>query len=132
MKLNGADVLLKEMKAFGPTVSKKAGDAGVRRAAMFLRREFRRAAPRETGTLRKAIKYKYSRRLGKAWVGLRERYYYKTLEFDSARGQAMRPFMERAWDKDKRGVADLIIRETRKALYVEAGKVAARTRMRRR
>jgi len=131
MKLNGVTELLKDMKAFGPTVSKKAADVGVRKAAAMLRREFKKAAPKRSGTLRKAIKLKYSRRSGKAWVGLRERYYYKTLEMQSERGAPLHPFFEKTWNRHKNTAADMIVSETRKALYTEAGKVMARSRMRR-
>ena len=132
MKLQGADVLLKEMKAFGPTVSKKASATGVRKAGALLRRKFKAAAPRSSGKLRKSIKMKYSRRSGKVWVGLRENYYYKTLEFGRKGGAPLHPFFERTWNEHKGQAAQLIINETRKALYVEAGKVMARTRTRRR
>ena len=131
MKLQGADALLKDLKAFGPSVSQKAAKTGVRKAAQYLRREFKREAPRVSGTLRKSIKLKMGRD-GKAWVGLRERYYYKTLEFGRKGGPPLHPFFERVWNQHRGQAAQMIVDETRKAVYVEAGKVYARSRTRRR
>lgn len=132
MKLVGMDALLKDMKAFGPTVAKKGADVGVRKAAQMLRKKLRHAAPRKSGVLRKSIGYKYSRRTGRAWVGLRERFYYKTLEFDSNRGKALHPFFKKTWEANKREAAQMIVDEARKALYKEAGKVMARSKTRNR
>lgn len=132
LTLNGADVLLKEMKAFGPTVAEKATVTGLRKASRLLAKEFKRSVPnstgRSTGRLRRQIKYKVSRRAKKAWVGLRKGrgetnilYYYKTLEFGRDGGPPLAPFMALAWNDVRASAADLIIEETRKALYVEAG-----------
>lgn len=127
MKLAGIDALLKDMKAFGPTVAKKGADAGVRKAAQMLRKRLRHAAPRKSGVLRKSIGYKYSRRSGKAWVGLRERFYYKTLEMNTAKGAPTHPFFEKTWNAHRKEAAQMIVDEARKALYTEAGKVMARS-----
>ena len=138
MKLVGADILQKELKAFGPTVGKKGGQKGVRKGAQMLRRELRRAAPKRSGTLRKALQIKVSRRNPIAWVGLRKikgepkgRWYYRTLEFGREGGQPLHPFFEKAAENVSQSVAQTIVSEARKALYEEAGKVLARTRFRR-
>ena len=133
IELVGAKELSKQLKEFGPKVSKRAANTGIRKAAMQVRREFKAAAPRgKTGNLRRSIKMKYSPRSGRAWVGLRDRFYYKTLEFDSARGRPLYPFMEKAWNKIRKNVAQMMITETRKALYEEAGKEFIRSKARNR
>ena len=132
MKLEGVEGLLKDLKALGPRAATRAGDTGTRKAAMLLRRRLRNSAPRQSGNLRKAIKYKYYKKSGKAYVGLRERYYYKTLEFGRKGGPPLRPFFEKAWKKSRREVTRVMIEETRKAVYFEAGKVYANSLRRRR
>lgn len=121
MELKGAKELADQLKKFGPKVSRKAADKGVRKAALYARREFKAAAPRRSGQLRKAIKFKYSVKSGRAWIGLRERYYYKTLEYGRKGGSPMHPFFARAWRRIRRKVASTIVEETRTALYEEAG-----------
>ena len=94
IELNGVQLLQKELMRFGPVVAKKGRDTGIRTAAVHMRRELKAAAPRgKTGELKKNIGYKYSRKSGKAWVGLRPRtkrkgygtkggvFYYKVLDF---------------------------------------------------
>ena len=140
MELIGAKQLMADLKKFGPKVAKRAGNKGTRKAAMFLRREFKAAAPKRTGTLRRAIGFKYSVRSGRAWVGLRKtgadtkafgsgaqiRYYYKTLEFGRAASKRaagsppMHKFFERTWERNKRRAASIMIKETQAAVIEEA------------
>jgi hypothetical protein len=133
IELQGADFLLKQMKAFGPTVSKKATKTGIRKAANKLARTLRNAAPSRTGTLKKQIKAKIGKR-GIAWVGLRKGrgetqvlFYYKVLDMDSARGKAVAPWFLKAAEASAKETSDTIIRETTKALYSEAAKVYERS-----
>lgn len=132
MELEGADDLIRELKRFGPAVANKAGDKGLREAAKVVRQQFKAAAPIETGHLRSAMTFRYYPRAKKAIVGLGKSgkrfangrakipFYYKTLEFRSARGAAMHPFMEQAWNRVRENVARLIITETKKAVNEEA------------
>lgn len=136
LELKGVDFLLEKLEAMGPTVSNRAASRGVQKAAMYVRKELRKEAPKgPSGNLRKSIiskSYGRAARGGKkkAYVGLRKirgesqgRWYYRTLEFPHARGEAYNPFFERAWDNCKRKAAQMIIDETTKALYAEAAKV---------
>jgi HK97 gp10 family phage protein len=136
LELKGADFLLKKLEAMGPTVSNKAARRGVTKAAMFARRELRKAAPDgPSGNLKKAISYKTYGRPAKggpkiAYIGLRKqkgedrgRWYYRTLEFPHARGAPYNTFFESAWNGIKGKVAQMIVDETTKALYAEAAKV---------
>jgi hypothetical protein len=135
MKLQGADFLSQQMKAFGPTVSEKAGRKGVGKAAQMVRRSMRQASPKPiTGKLRKALSYKtYGRKQGTsktAYVGLRKirgesrgRWYYRTLEMPHKGGAPYNPFFKDAWESSKKQAAQIIIDATATALYAEAAKV---------
>lgn len=133
VELQGADFLLKQMKAFGPTVEKKATKTGVGKAARKMAKNIRNAAPKNTGRLRRQIGAKVGR-TGIAWVGLRKGKgetqvlgYYKTLDFDHKRGKAYNPWFLKAAEASTNEAADTIIKETTKALYSEASKVHKRS-----
>lgn len=133
MKIDGIDFLSKQMKAFGPTVSKKATKTGVGKAARRMARHVRNAAPSRTGRLKKQIGAKVGRN-GIAWVGLRKPKsetnllgYYKTLDLDHQRGRAYNPWFENAVESFSGEASDMIVRETTKALYAEATKVYKRS-----
>lgn len=146
-ELHGARELARELAKFPDRVARRAADRGIRRTAVLLRREFRAAAPIGTGHLRSAITYRYSARTGRAYIGLGKSgkkfegagghrgvpFYYKTLEFDTARGPALRPFFERTWNRVRMSTARNLIREVKTALAFEAGKEYQRSlaRMRR-
>ena len=131
-KLTGVSELNQLLATFSDNVKRRATDTGLRRAGARLRTAFRRAAPRQTGTLRNSIGSRFNKRDGKVYVGLGTRFYYKTLEFNTKRGAAMNPFMEAAWKSNREGISQLIITETKKSLYQEAGKIYARTKARKR
>jgi len=133
IELEGADFLLKQMKAFGPTVEKKATKTGVGKAARKMARNIRNAAPKQSGRLRRQIGVKVGRK-GIAWVGLRKGKgesqflgYYKTLDFDNKRGKAFNPWFLKAAEASSDEAADMIIKETTIALYAEATKVYKRS-----
>lgn len=128
--LKGGKELAALLKEFPARTQVRVTKTGLRRAANRTRLILQRAAPKVSGKLRKAIKVKMGRK-GKAWIGLRERYYYKTLEFDSARGAPLHPFFLAAWTANEQQVAQMLIDETRKALFVEAGKIRAKANFRR-
>ena len=132
MKLKGAAELLRDLKTFGPRVADQASAKGLRKAGQYLSREFKMAAPRQTGNLRKSIGYKYSRRSRRVYVRLRRNFFYKTLEFGRNGGPPLNPFFERVWKQHSEQAAQLVVDETRKAVYYEAGRMYARSARRRR
>lgn len=134
MKLVGADFLAKQMKAFGPTVSKKAAKTGLRKAGLELRKALWREAPRRgnPSKLKKSIGLKsYGKwKNPSVFVGLRKAkgesrglWYYRTLEVDHARGKAYNPFFEKTYNRHRRRIAKYIVSGTTKAIYTEANKV---------
>lgn len=134
MKLVGADFLSKQMKAFGPTVAKQAAKTGLRKAGLELRKQLWRAAPKRSNPskLKKSIGLKsYGKWKNPAvFVGLRKAkgesrglWYYRTLEFDHARGKAYNPFFDKTYNRHRRRIAKYIVSGTTKALYTEATKV---------
>lgn len=145
-KLDGVDFLQSEMQKFGPKISRAAGDQGTRAAARMMARQLRNAAPRgDTGTLRKSIGFKYSKKTGWAKVGLQKTrgikgsgipFYYKTLEFGRKpyirRGHryegtsAMKPFFGKTVARLAPSASQKMIDETLSALYNESRKVYQR------
>ena len=137
-KLQGVDALIKEMKGFGPTVADKAADRAIKGTARRYLTKLRRAAPKDSGRLRKALRVRYSRKAKKAWIGLGKirgetqiRQYYKTLEMNTARGAPLHPWMKRHFESMQRELASEIIKHTRLELYKEAGRIHARQRLKR-
>ena len=133
IELQGADFLLKQMKAFGPTVEKKATKTGISKAARKMAKRIKSAAPKRFGRLRRQIGAKVGKR-GIAWVGLRKGRgesqvlsYYKTLDFDHKRGKAYSPWFLKAAEDAADEASDTIIKETTIALYAEATKVYKRS-----
>ena len=124
------------LKKLGPKVEYRAAKKGLTKAASRLRTRLRQAAPKRTGMLRQAIQVGSSRRNPIKWVGLRPikgraknpkprkyqtPYYYVVLE--------RRPetaFFAKTVEKATPEILRLMKTETRKALYFEAGKMAAR------
>lgn len=129
-KIQGAQQLQELLKTFPDKVKQRATDSGVRQAGARLRTAFRRAAPRKTGTLRNSIGSRLNRKTGVVRVGLTTRFYYKSLEMTTKRGAPLRPFFEAAWKQNREQASQLIITNTIKELYREAGKVYARTKAR--
>ena len=145
MQLVGVQEIKALFAEYPARVVELAARTGLRQSAKVLRNHLRDAAPRRTGKLEQAINYKRARGRNKFSprykVGLQKirgdvgkkggpakvRYYYKTLEFQSERGPAMHPFFQATYDAHRRDVAQLIIDETRKAVYSEAGKIHRKT-----
>ena len=138
LHLADPSALIKDMYAMGPTIAKKGGQVGVRKAATELRKRLRAAAPKRTGTLRKVLQFKHSRRRATSWVGIKKRKgdpaalnYYATLERGRQGSAPFHPFIERTINNSKSDLFKIMVSEARKALYVEAGKVYARSKTRR-
>ena len=141
IKLEGTDFLLKQMKAYGPDVSKRAADTGVREGAKLLARQLRNATPRRTGRLRKQIGFKYYKKSGFAKVGLRKGKgesqllaYYKTLEFGrrphkrGAGTAPMNPWVGKVAARMAAPVTQHIVDKATEAVFYEAQKVYQKSR----
>lgn len=138
MQLEGVDELLKTFKQFGPLVAKRAGVTGVRKAATYVRKNLKADAPKVSGTLRKSIGYKKLRQRGRndsavAYiVGLRKRYYYRTLEFGNKRVSfPTHPFAGRSFQRSSSTAVRIMIKGMKDAVYFEAGKSYRRSLQRR-
>ena len=128
VEVQGLKELKDIMDTFPGKVKKRAANAGISKAAGRMRTYLRRASPKRSGELRRSIGVGRSRRTGSAWVGLRKNYYYKRLEFDYDGTHA---YFEKAIEKHSPEILQMIINETEKALYREAGKALARSKRRR-
>lgn len=147
IKLQGVEFLQKQMKAYGPDVSKRAGDTGVREGAKMMARSLRNAAPRRTGRLRKQIGFKYYKKTGWAKVGFRKGRaesqllgYYKTLEFGRrpyskrsngasyAGSPPLNPFFAKQYARLAPSVSQHVIDKATEAVFYEAQKVYQRGR----
>ena len=124
--LKGAEELQRLLRSMPNNVQKRATLRGLRRAAAKLRTLIRRDAPRETGLLRRSIGIKKLRN-GAFDVGLMQNYYYKVLDLVSAKGRPLKPWFEQSVNRHSRHASKLIMEETEKAIYYEAGKIHART-----
>jgi hypothetical protein len=126
IELVGARELNELLNQFPGRVAVAARKTGIRRAAAKMRTYLRRAAPKRSGELRKSIGVAFSKR-GTAYVGLRTRYYYKTLEFGRRGGPPLHPFFLATVERHKAEIAQMMVDEARKALYREAGKAFAQS-----
>lgn len=141
LELVGGKELAKLLQELPADIARRARRRGVRRAALKLRNKLRRDAP-ESGldtsgrgkdpTLRKSIKHK--NRKVKSYVGLATRFYYETLDLQSARGAPLAPWFEKSAERHAPEAGRLIVDETNKAIAFEAGKAYRRSleRVRRR
>jgi len=146
-KIEGADALKKMLEQLPDAVQRRAVNTGLGKAGGRLRTYFRRAAPREEGTLRKSIGIKRDRKTGQVKVGLMTRFYYKVLEYGrkphtrrhknaisrfggyNVKGSPpMSKFFENVWVTRKAEITKMILDETWKAVSTEAGKIYARSR----
>lgn len=133
--------LQRELVKFGPRVDNRARKTGLRKTSQAVRRHLKSKAPEgETGNLRKSIGYKVARRSPRAWIGLRDRFYYKTLEFGrkehTRRGAViaeqppMNQWFSRAWRVIENRIQSMLINEYRKATLTEARKEYQRSKAR--
>lgn len=152
IQIIGADFLAKELMKFGPVVAKRGRDVGIREACKYMRRELKKDAPTgKTYLLKRNIGYKYSRKAGKGWVGLKPQkkykgsgtkgglFYYKTLDLGRpqytrpVRGNQpatgpMNPWFVASARRASNESAQIIIDRTLKGIYEESGKVRARSK----
>lgn len=127
LTVSGMDSLSKTFKEMPADVRKRAEKRGLRRAAAKLRTAIRRDAPNpQTRNLRRSIQVK-RRRNGSFGVGLYDRYYYKTLDLNSARGEPLNNWFEASVNRHKQTALDLTMDELKKALAYEAGRALARS-----
>jgi hypothetical protein len=146
IQLAGVEELKKLLETYPEKVALKAQKRGLTRGAARLRTYFRAAAPKKSGKLRKDIKYKTA--LGSAGskviVGISKRHYYKVLDigrqpyeksakrggkkYRYAGSPPMRPtYFADVWYSKRESIAQLIIDETRTALYQEAANIHSKT-----
>jgi hypothetical protein len=140
--IKGADELISFLKQAPEQLAVKSGRVGATRASARLRTLIRRAAPRKTGKLRAEIKSKTSRRAAVAWVGLKGRFYYKTLEFGrkahkrkghpvaASPDMARFAFFKKAVDAHRATIFQMMIEQTRAALIKETVRLSARAGIR--
>lgn len=137
MQLVGAAQVHTLLAAYPVMVQKAAERTGMRKSSKVLAMYLQQAAPAKTGMLRKAMRVKKVRAprgLLKYQVGLRSakgeskvRFYYKTLELQSKRGAPLHPFFMQTWEAHKVEIAQLIVDNTRQAVYDEAARIYRRT-----
>lgn len=144
VELKGAIELEKILESLAPRVSRRVTKAGMSKAGGRLRTAMRRDAPRgPSGRLKKTIGLKRYRKIPKIKIGLYGktpgdgkqagkydgiRYYYKTLDYDSARGAALNPWFHASAERHGDGARQIVVNETIKAVYVEAGKSYAKSK----
>jgi hypothetical protein len=122
VNIQGADMLKQLLKTVPENVERRAINTGLSKAGARLRTYFRRAAPKKSGKLFKALGVKRDRKTGHVSVGLMSRFYYKTLDFTTKRGPPLNPYFEKVWEQRKEEITQMVLNETLKALFVEAGK----------
>jgi len=127
--LQGAQELEKLFKAFPDSVVKRAKKTGLRKAGSRMRTLIRGDARKfkRTGRLVKSLKLKVHKN-GSVSVGLKERFYYKTLDMKFRSGGNYRPWFAASVSRHARTIVPIMIRETQLALTVEAGKAYARNK----
>lgn len=126
-KLEGADELKKIFDEFPAKTVKRAQKTGLSKAGSRLRTLIRRDAPRISGDLRRAIKVKRHRN-GSVSVGIKEKYYYKTLEFMYPSGGEYHPWFMKSIERHGASISQLVLNETKLSMYNEAGKAYSRSR----
>jgi len=126
-KLEGAKALEKIFETFPFAVVKRTRRVGLRRSGARMRTYMRNDAPRRSGNLRRALR---SRQLksGAVTVGLKDRFYYKTLDLHTARGAPLAPWFENSVERHAPVISQMIVNETKMAINVEAGKAYSRSK----
>lgn len=129
LKIQGLDTLNQILKELEPRVRNTVIKRGFRQTAAKMRSNIRKDARsfKRSGTLAKSIGVKYSRRQIRAWVGLTTNYYYKTLDLNSNRGSAMRPWFEESVRRHTATFVHDMRENIRSAIFEEAGKAYARS-----
>ena len=127
-KVTGIKTLQEILKVTPKNIETRVAKKGITKASSRMRLRVRQAAPKVTGTLRKAIQVSKSKRYPIAWVGLKKikgeskvRNYYNKLE----KGQ--NAFFAEAVRAASPEVLNILKSETIAALYEEAGKQYAKS-----
>jgi len=126
-KLEGALELEKLFESFPHTVVKRTRRTGLRKAGARMRTMIRRDAPRRSGNLRKSLKSKQLKS-GAVTVGLKERFYYKTLDLHTKRGAPLHPWFGDSVSRHSPAISQMIINEARAAIHAEAGKAYSKSK----
>lgn len=122
VNIQGADMLKELLSVLPDNIERRVINTGLSKAGGRLRTYLRRAAPRKTKTLFNSIGIKRNRKTGHVSVGLMTRFYYKTLDYTTKRGPPLRPYFEKVWETRKEEITQMVLNETLKAIFVEAGK----------
>lgn len=135
IKLEGFDVLARELRELPERIAKNALRAAVNAGASEVRKEVRLRAPVDTGRLRRAV---YQKQIGEASslyrqvyvVGVRsgarrgkdgtknrsqDAFYWRFLEFGT-RYIAARPFLRPAFEAQKRAAIDAMAKKLRERI----------------
>jgi hypothetical protein len=157
--LKGWEQALRILPQFEEKTAQRIKSKSLSSAGARMRTYMRRAAPEQTGTMKKSIKTWKNKQTKEQMVGLADRFYYKTLEFGrkahtrsppnfvgpKLKGKRrmrregpqtvkvkatgpLRPWFFRAYDAHKNEVAQVLIDEIKKNIYIEAGKIYAQNR----
>ena len=129
MELHGANALSKILKELPITMQARIRKTGIRKGASKYRTLLRRDAPRQSGEFRKSLTVRPSKKWPYAWIGLHTRYYYKLLDMTGVTraGKYHVWFVESA-KRHAPTIAKIVIKETKTALFNEAGKSYARSK----
>jgi|GEM_PF-6027143 len=135
LQLNGCKELQALLETYPQIVIEAAARTGLRKAGRKLRASIQ--VPHRTGRLDSAVKVRGGKVRGtsaRLFVGLSKargervvRSYYKTLEMPSRRGGPLRPFLLQPYLAQKEALAQLIIDETRNAVYAQARRIHRKT-----
>ena len=119
------------LEGFTPQIRKRVFARTLNRAARELRKRLRADAPKYTGNLRRSIRV--SRVYGSSlFVGLRDRYYYKVLDYPSKRGAPMAPWFEASWGRHRSAISSIMRQEFAYAVDFEMGRMTAQFNARKR
>ena len=127
-ELTDTKELGKVLDQLTPSLRKLIVKRGMRQAGARTRTLLRREAIRgKTGNLRKSIRTK-NLKSGAVVVGLRDRFYYETLDLHSKRGAPLNPWFEAAMTRHAQGIGQLIVDKMKESLAFEAGRTYARSK----
>jgi hypothetical protein len=153
VQVKGAVELAELLKQLPEKAALKASRTGLSKSAARLRTYIRRSVPRKSGKLRAAIRSAVARKSPTAFVKLGKikgeskiRFYYKTLEYGrkayarkkvlgiwgggnyAASPQMATHFFNYAFARHRSEISQMVVVETRKAIFKESARLATRMR----
>ena len=127
IKLEGARELERLFESFPHSVVKRTRKVGLRRAGARMRTYMRNDAPKISGNLKKSLKSKMLKS-GAVTVGLKDRFYYKTLDMHTARGAPLSPWFLESVERHAPAISQMIIDEAKTAIHIEAGEAYSKSK----